>query len=187
MNSNHDNYSSLCRLLEAMAGRSMRTPLDFEFLRDSIYGQTHETIGLSTLKRLFGYVKSDSEPRRSTLDILCQYAGYMGWEDFCKRETAGEKSESNAFIAETLDSSDLASDACIIVIWNPDRRCVFRHLQGDRFMVVESINSKLSPGDTFRCPFFINGEPLYLNELSMNGAPPVNYVCGRLGGIRYFL
>jgi hypothetical protein len=40
-------------------------------------------------------------------------------------------------------------------------------------------------GDTFLCGLIIEGEPLYLDELQHNNEPPVAYVCGKKGGVRF--
>ena len=66
----------------------------------------------------------------------------------------------------------------------PDRDCTIRHLGKSRFVVEEIVNSKLSVGDTFECVLFIDGEPLYLNNLVHEGNPPVAYQIGSNSGIR---
>ena len=48
-------------------------------------------------------------------------------------------------------------------------------------------NSKLSVGDTFHAGQIIEGEPLYLQCLVHEGGQPVNYVCGKVGGVKYRL
>jgi len=53
--------------------------------------------------------------------------------------------------------------------------------------VMEAEKTKLSVGDTFKCDIFIEGEPLYLNNLVHEGRPPMVYVAGKKGGIRFLL
>ena len=53
------------------------------------------------------------------------------------------------------------------------------------FTVVESVNSKLSAGDTFRCGLIVEGEPMYLSGLIHEGSDPSEYVCGRKNGVKY--
>lgn len=52
-----------------------------------------------------------------------------------------------------------------------------------RFEVTESINSKLSVGDTFSCNLFIQNEPLYLSNLIHEGYTSLNYVAGENNGV----
>lgn len=71
------------------------------------------------------------------------------------------------------------------LMWHPDRVVTVRHEGYEVFTVVESINSKLSVGDTFRCGLIVEGEPMYLAQLKHEGGEPVSYVCGREGGVKF--
>ena len=51
--------------------------------------------------------------------------------------------------------------------------------------MVESVNSKLSAGDTFMVSQIVDGEPLTLRCLVHEGMEPTNYVCGRVNGVKY--
>ncbi|MBQ2298407.1 MAG: hypothetical protein II278_03395 [Bacteroidaceae bacterium] len=55
------------------------------------------------------------------------------------------------------------------------------------FSVLESVNSKLNAGDTFRCGLVVEGEPMYLAQLKHEGGEPVSYVCGREGGVKFIV
>lgn len=77
---------------------------------------------------------------------------------------------------------------CIVeLMWQPDRTVIIRYEGHDKFTVISSENSKLSVGDTFHIGQIIEGEPLYLRCLIHEGQQPVNYVCGKIGGVRYRL
>lgn len=165
----------------------MRTPQDFEFLVKSIYEKTHQLLSVSTLKRLFGYIGPAGVTRRSTLDVLCQYVGYVDWEAFSRQESAAAMVESSPLLADSLCSDELKVGEVVTVCWNPDRECTFRYQGDNRFVVESSRNSRLAPGDTFECHLFVQAEPLYLLRLSMRGGAPVNYVCGKDHGIHFFV
>lgn len=176
--------NDLCRLLEEVTGKPIRTPNDFEYLAACIRQRTKQPVSVSTLKRLFGYVPYTAAPRRSTLDILCQYVGYKDFASFEKSESGGGVIESNPLMAKCIRSAELKINQKITVLWNPDRKCTFQYLGNLQFKVTESINSKLCVGDTFACSLFVEGEPLYLENLSMKGLPGLTYVCGSQDGIR---
>ena len=53
------------------------------------------------------------------------------------------------------------------------------------FVVEEAQNSKLIAGDTFHCSCVIEGEPLYLTNLTHPGIEGCDYVCGKLGGVKW--
>jgi hypothetical protein len=55
---------------------------DFENLSAQILAETQVSLSASTLKRLWGRVRYDSEPNLSTLDALARFAGYTNWRMF---------------------------------------------------------------------------------------------------------
>lgn len=181
------SIKDLCKVLEQVSGRTIQTPQDFDFLSSSIFEKTHQTVSASTLKRIYGYVTSGVSARRSTLDILCQYVGYRDWSTFCRKDEDANNVESNPLLAVSMNADEVCEDDRLVVSWKPNRECVFRCTGYHRFVVEESRNSKLQPGDTFECHLFIKGEPLYLDNVVMQGALPVRYVCGRDNGVLFFL
>ena len=55
----------------------------------------------------------------------------------------------------------------------------------NEYVVVDSHNAKLSVGDTFKCQGFVPGQPLVLNGVLHQGIDhPINYICGKQGGIK---
>lgn len=67
---------------------------DFELLSEKILNKTGVNLSQSTLKRLWGKVKYESEPQPSTLNALAQYLGFKNFREFEKllseKEKAGE-------------------------------------------------------------------------------------------------
>ena len=68
--------------VEEKAGCKMRTPKDFEVLHQLLFDELHTLVSVSTLKRIWGYVQSYSQPRPSTLTPLAQFVGYADWDAF---------------------------------------------------------------------------------------------------------
>ena len=79
-----NKIKELCRQVEVVVGRPIKSSKDFNWLSELIFEKQHERISDATLKRLWGYVPSSSVPRSSTLDLLCQFIGVSSWEVFCK-------------------------------------------------------------------------------------------------------
>ena len=77
------HIENLKREIGLKFGRTIESAADFDMLSIAIQQATSETISPSTLKRIFGYVKSDAAPSATTLSILSRYVGYTGWSDFC--------------------------------------------------------------------------------------------------------
>lgn len=64
---------------------------DFELLSEKILNKTGVNLSQSTLKRLWGKVKYDSEPQPSTLNALANFLGFKNFREFEKSQLAIEK------------------------------------------------------------------------------------------------
>lgn len=182
MSSNENDILKLREMVEESVSRKMKTPADFQFLTGVIQERCKETLGVSTLKRLWGYVDGYDTTRYSTLSILARCVGFRGWDDFCENsDRLGES--SNMIVGYTVNPADLAVGDCLTISWAPDRRVRIEHLGNGGFEVLQSENSKLKPGDTFRCSIFIIGEPLYLDNFVRGINPPTLFVVGNKGGL----
>jgi len=78
-----EDVERLKAAVELKCGRKILTPKDFYFLSTYIVEQQHETVSVSTLKRLWGYIQTSSVPRRSTLNVLSRLLGFPDWDTFC--------------------------------------------------------------------------------------------------------
>ena len=170
--------------VESRVGAHLSTPADFEMLIAQIWQRLHENIALSTLERLWGYVDGANNTRRSTLNLLARFVGYQNWDDYLEQLQTVERGSSHSFIAEGVHTQDLQPGQQVEVTWLPNRRCVFRYLGDMRFEVVESCHSKLHVGDTFLTPFFLKGQPLYIDHLILTGQSAVSYIAGHNGGLQ---
>ena len=93
--------------------------------------------------------------------------------------------ESDFLTNDSLQVASLEKDTRIELRWYPDRCVTIVYLGMEMFRVVESVNSKLSAGDTFLVSQLIDGEPLILRCLVHEGLDPTNYVCGQVNGVKY--
>ena len=91
----------LCQSIETMLGRTMRSPKEFDWLAQKIFEVLHESLSVSTLKRLWGYIPSSSAPSLSTLNLLSRFVQYKDFEDFCQQHT--DTSDTNASKGEETD------------------------------------------------------------------------------------
>lgn len=172
----------LCAETERVAGHAMRTPRDFDRLSEAIFARTREMVSASTLKRLWGYLDSEVEPRRYTLDALSRFVGYADYEAFLRR--TGE-AESDLVLSRRLTAEELREGQLLRLTWQPDRVCVVEHRGEGRFRVVKAEHTKLSVGDTFTCHLFIAHEPLFLDHVVHLGGAPTAYVAGRENGVLF--
>lgn len=75
----------LLEKIEEQLGRKMMTPKDFDFLAVQVFEKTRQSISVSTLKRVWGYVSSKGSASETTLDLLSNFAGYDSFFQFCKQ------------------------------------------------------------------------------------------------------
>lgn len=186
--SNNDFLSyrdALFYAIEKAAGYKAATTRGFMRLSADIHLRTGKTVGVSTLKRLTGYIDGLGVPRTGTLDTLAQFAGYANFEAFKYANSKGLSSESGFLSTRTLRTSELAAGAIIRLIWQPGRICVCRYRGDDAFVVLRSVCTRLIAGTTFRCSIFIQGEMLFLDHVLLPGSnEPRPYKAGGTNGIQ---
>lgn len=183
MQENYPEIESLKLAIEAKTGGRLATPADFSRLTALIERETGCHVGLTTVKRLWGYVDSSSRLRDGTLSIFARFVGYRDWADFCAavRDNAG--TESSFLDGRQVSSTDLAAGDLLEIGWPPNRYCMIRHLGGGRFTVEKAVNGKLRAGDEFCASLFCLGEPLYITGLARQGGRPTSYVAGIKHGL----
>lgn len=180
-------YENIKASVAKTAGRELVTPRDFDYLSMRIFDTTKSMISPTTLKRFWGYLKNENEvvPRTATLNILSRFVGYSDWNSYRQSAYGINDVDSDFINNPTLYTTSLQYGDMIKLLWKPDRQVTIRYEGHDLFTVIESVNSKLRAGDNFHCGYFIQNEPLHLTCLVRTGCKPTNYVCGKLGGIRY--
>lgn len=174
-------YDALRNSVEGRIDRRLKTPRDFDYLAMRIYDSQKSYISAMSLKRFWGYLGQNNQtvPRYNTLNLLAQFVGYKDWPTFCKSSSGNAEVQSEFILNDTTYASSLSVGIKLRLIWQPDRMLLMEYQGHEQFKVIESINSKLSVGDTYCCGQFINGAPLYLNRLIHEGSAPMNYVCGK--------
>lgn len=178
----------LCQEVEQALGRALRTPKDFDYLRECIFQRLHVQVSATTLKRVWGYLLEGVQPREGTLDILARFIGFLSYGRFVQSVGQGGKGQLQS--APVLSRSLVVQEELHLgdrlrLTWRPNRICDVRYEGDSRFTVEYAQNTRLRPGNTFCCALLIEGEPLYLNNLRQGENPPVAYVCGKQEGIRF--
>lgn len=72
----------LINIVELIYGKRVNTPKDFYCLSVDIITKTGASISVSSLKRLWGYVKSSHMPSKHTLNIISLFANFRDIDDF---------------------------------------------------------------------------------------------------------
>lgn len=96
-------------VVESKLGYNLNTPKNFSSCRATIFESLHENISVSTLKRMWGYVKQpdDYMPSIHTLDTLSQFVGYDSFAAYCDacRQNVGKSKADVKFLIESLSGS----------------------------------------------------------------------------------
>ena len=177
----------LCNDIEKSVGREMHTPSDFELLRERIYNRLHVLISSTTLKRIWGYLNDGVETRRGTFDILARFLGFRDYNHYEKEiDTYQDEIQSCPVLSRKLNVvEELIPGDKVRILWLPDRCCEVIYLGNQQFKVLHSCHTRIQPEDTFSCSLFIEGEPLFIDNLVQDNRAPVAYVCGKKLGIRF--
>ena len=167
--------------IERAYGEPLRYPADCHRLAMSIRDTLNETIGVTTLKRIFGFVFDVREPRLSTLDILARYCGFGDYEEM-KREVAGA-GDSGFEKTPDISASLLAPGATVGFGYLPDRKVRLRYLGDSEFEVLESENGSLKAGDVITVSCFVENSPLAVSRVMREGRDLGRYTAGKVSGI----
>lgn len=82
--------------IENVFGQKIRYPKDCEILAVEISSKTGTSISSSTLKRIFGLIKTNSQPNLYTLDTIARYINYKNWDEVQKSLNVTENKETNS-------------------------------------------------------------------------------------------
>lgn len=182
MDTDTNHLQTLKRLVCEAAGCEALTPGDFYTIVAYVEGRTRESIGLTTVKRLWQYGGMQSSPRRATLNVLSRAIGYRNYDDFCEHygDTA---SASDPVLGKGVKVAELGLGALIELRWNPGRDIVVEYLGNSTFRVLQSEASKLGVGDTFQAAFFAVGHPAMLANVIHGESSWPLYEIGQQGGL----
>ena len=167
--------------IERVYGRPVKYPADCHRLALSLRESINETIGVTTLKRLFGFVSDVKEPRQSTLDLLARYCGYTDYKAMLSVLAAGGDSDfekADGIMAEVLNIG-----ARVSFEYMPDRLVKVIYLGNSRFEVIESRNGSLKPGDIITTAGFCVNFPLVVSNVARKGESLGRYVAGKVSGL----
>lgn len=171
--------------VESVYGHTLQTHNAFIALVDAVDAALREHLSESTLERLWGYSTRDANAVSvRTLDVLSRYVGSASWKGFCADLKASSPSESEEFYGESIVSSRLHPGQYLRLGWLPDRLITVEYLGHNRFVVTESVNSSLRPGDSFECLQIQTGRPLYLDHFRRSGSDAESrYIAGERNGL----
>ena len=176
---------ALRQRVEETFGQPLATHNTFLTLVDAVDAALREHLSESTLERLWGYsTRGTDAVSLRTLDVLARYTGASSWKDFCACMKASSTLESEEFTGESIITTRLQPGCRLRLGWLPDRLITVAYLGQNRFVVEESLNSSLKPGDSFECLQLQVGRPLYMDRFRRSGTTAeARYVAGERNGL----
>lgn len=156
----------LLKTVDQTFGTRPHTPTDFMMLASDIQQSIGRTIGLSTLKRLWGYVNDQTGTTYSTLSILSRYAGYKDWDNFCRFATNINQEDESGFSSDAIvESRMLLTGTTVEVILGQSKRCVILKIsEPDVYRIIEASNIKIGIDDTLRVTCMAVGRPFFATD-----------------------
>lgn len=79
-------YELLKHTVLKKSGISNITPHDCRILAAQILAATRNSVSETTLKRIYGFAHSKFKPSLFTINIMAEFCGFTGWEDFCNAQ-----------------------------------------------------------------------------------------------------
>lgn len=173
----------LKQVVEKRFGHKLESRSDFSNLSLAIGNATTEHISENTLRRVWGRLKGYSTIYTHTLDVLCMYAGYCHWDDFCNSLKGDKHKESALSSADSYKVEDLRPGERFRIGWCPDRICIIEFQGGRTFKALDCQNSTLQNGDSFECGVMVKNFPLFVDNLVHGGEICNGYAMGLVSGL----
>lgn len=167
--------------IERAYGQPLKYPADCQRLAMSIRERLNETIGVTTLKRLMGFVSDVQEPRLSTLDILARYCGFCDYDDL--QRYVARAGDSDFEVEPDISASALAPGSIVGFEYLPDRKVRLRYLGNCEFEVLTCENGSLQAGDIITVTNFVAQSPLIVGRVMRDGVDLGRYTAGKVSGI----
>lgn len=119
---------------------------DFTLLSSSIFEETKRYIGVTTIKRLFGYIDDSRRTNEYTLNTIAIYLGYKDWDELCcsSRIDSDWNFEDDKIYVEDIE----VGKEVFISYWDREVTFVVVEYQSQKALkVTKVLNSSLKEGD----------------------------------------
>ncbi|MDE6497969.1 MAG: hypothetical protein K2L21_04850 [Muribaculaceae bacterium] len=178
------HHNEILSRLSRKAGLQMNRSADFDVLSQAIADETGESLGVNTLKRLFGFKTATVVPRLSTMDIIARYLGSSDYDSLMK--LLGNDADISMFTPVAgIDVQELEKGAQVRVSYDPGRVFLLTYLGDFRFIVNEVEGSvNIRRGDILTITQLAAGHRLIVGAVCRDGVDLGAYEAARYRGIR---
>ena len=176
--------NEILKRIREKAGVDMTKSVDFDILAQAIKDKTNESLGVNTLKRLFGYKTDKVVPRLSTMDVIAQYLGCADYESLIKE--LGEDADISLFTPiDTIEVKDLEKGTQVRIAYDPNRVFFLTYLGDLKFIVNEVEGSKnILKGDILTITQLAVGHRLVVAHVDREGEDLGTYEAAKYKGLK---
>ena len=162
----------------------MNKSADFDILAQAIKDTTNESLGVNTLKRLFGFNTDKGVPRLSTMDIIAQYLGCADYETLIKE--LGEDADISMFTPiDSIEVKDLDKGTQVRIAYDPNRIFFLTYLGDMKFIVNEVEGSRnILKGDLLTITQLAVGHRFVVAQVIRDGEDLGSYEAAKFKGIK---
>lgn len=162
----------------------MTKSIDYEILAQAIKDKTNESLGVNTLKRLFGYKTEKVVPRLSTMDIIAQYLDCPDYETLIKE--MGEDADISLFTPiDMLEVKNLENGSQVRIAYDPNRVFFLTYLGDNKFIVNEVEGSKnIIKGDVLTITQLAVGHRFVVANVTREGQDLGSYESAKYKGLK---
>lgn len=178
------NDNEILKKIKEKAGVDMTKSVDFDILAQAIRDKTNESLGVNTLKRLFGYKTEKVVPRLSTMDVIAQFLGYPDYESLIKE--LGDEADISMFTPiDYLEVKDLEKGTQVRISYDPNRIFFLTYLGDMQFIVNEVEGSKnIQKGDVLTISQLAVGHRMVVSQVNRNGENLGSYESAKYKGLK---
>ena len=178
------NDNEILRRIKEKTGINMTKSVDFEILAQAIKDKTNESLGVNTLKRLFGYKTDKVVPRLSTMDVIAQYLGCTDYESLIKE--LGDEADISMFTPiDAIEVKDLEKGTQVRISYEPNRIIFLTYLGDMQFIVNEIEGSKnILKGDVLIITQLAVGHRLIVAQVIRNSENLGSYEAAKFKGLK---
>lgn len=177
--------AAIVRITNENLGYEPTTPTGFNDLIRQIKQITGDSLSLSSIKRIWGYIPYDGEFSQTTLNILARYNGMKDWESFKKsiEQNTGNDDQSGFHDNTIIDTGKYKPGDMIELGWNDGKQCDLECVGQMRFRVLRSENIKLKTSDIVTLHTLCIGQPVYISDIIRGDIQYTAYVGAKKGGL----
>lgn len=183
-----DALEALVRITNENLGYEPTTPSEFNELLMRIQKTTGHTLSLSSIKRLWGYVKYNGTFSPTTLNILARFNGKKDWESFkrsIEKEVEITNDDDSGFHSDTMiDTGKYKAGDRIQLRWGDHKGCDMKCVEHMRFKVERALNIKLKEGDIVTLHTLCIGHPVNVSDIVRDDMKFTSYVGAKKNGLR---